>query len=117
MVFIGGGAGSVLRYILMLLVPGFSFPWATALANILASLAVGFGVGFLMNEGNPLWRLLLLTGFCGGFSTFSTFSIENYNLIQSHQYGLLMLNVLFQTVTCIAAVGLGLYLAKPFASH
>lgn len=87
-VFAGSGIGGVLRYGISQLwkTPGDgSFPWSTFSINLLASALAGWFVWKLPLP--PTWessgRLLLVTGFCGGFSTFSTFSVENVRLWQS----------------------------------
>ena len=81
-VFIGGGLGSVLRYIISryLNQTGSGFPLGTFTANILGSLLIGIIIG-LAAKNNTLSQnqtLLLATGFCGGFTTFSTFAYENH---------------------------------------
>lgn len=82
MVFLGGGLGSLARYGISRLLPPVSladgdFPWATLLANLLACIVLGIGIGLTTKEvlSKPV-QLFLLTGFCGGFSTFSTYAAE-----------------------------------------
>lgn len=82
LVFVGSGLGGVSRYGLALLLPPVALergeiPWATLLANVLACIVLGTGIGLASKESlsRPL-QLMLLTGFCGGFSTFSTFALE-----------------------------------------
>lgn len=80
-VFVGGGLGSLCRYGLSLWLPASVFPWGTFGANVLACGLLGVVLG--ASEGDKLpqeWRLLLGTGFCGGFSTFSTFINESHQL-------------------------------------
>ena len=87
-VFVGGGAGSVLRFAIsnLLMRSGLrsGFPWATLASNLLATAILAWLVmRFGVNEpGRETWRALLVIGLCGGFSTLSTFSWENFQLIR-----------------------------------
>ena len=85
LVGVGGAAGSMLRYLTALLVNRYAnshFPWATFTVNILGCFLIGLLFGLLDKQqvANQNIRLLLITGFCGGYTTFSAFSIENLNL-------------------------------------
>ncbi|TXF88796.1 fluoride efflux transporter CrcB [Neolewinella aurantiaca] len=81
-VFIGGGLGSLARYGVGQLLPSATLedgqiPWFTLVANLLACVVLGLGVGWVSKDLlSKELQLLLLTGFCGGFSTFSTFALE-----------------------------------------
>ena len=82
LVFVGGGLGSLARYGVVVLMPPVELaegeiPWFTLVGNILACIVLGAGLGLLGKDQltKPM-QLLLLTGFCGGFSTFSTFAAE-----------------------------------------
>ena len=102
-VFLGGGLGALSRYGLALLLPPDplsegNFPWATLLANLLACLVLGYGLSLFWREQLPrTGQLLLLTGFCGGFSTFSTFAAELLQLLQ-HGHALIALTYLLVSV-------------------
>ncbi len=104
LVFLGGGLGSVCRYwIGLLLAPlAIRFPMATLLSNVLAAIAIAFVLGLLeKGQVGQAPRLLLVTGFCGGLSTFSTFSAETLALLQGGQIALAVLNVVLNLVLCI----------------
>lgn len=111
LVFAGGGAGSMLRYTMWLLFRPWQakFPWATLSANGLACLAVGAFLGWqrhaLLSDQN---HLLLVTGFCGGFSTYSMFTVETWGLWQSGHSLAALLNVLLNLGVCILCLLLGL---------
>lgn len=84
-VALGGAAGSVLRYAvgLALLRPSSAFPLGTLTVNVLGSFLIGLFVRALNTPSiDPLWRLALTVGFCGGFTTFSTFSAEVLTMAQ-----------------------------------
>ncbi len=88
-VFLGGGLGSLARYLVSDLLKSQSmvFPWGTLAANAISCVILGFLVGYhLKNDLSASYRLLLMTGFCGGFSTFSTFSSEAYLLLQDGKF-------------------------------
>ena len=96
-VALGGAAGSVLRYLIALALPAASFPWPTLSVNILGSAAIGVAAGLgLQGEA----RLLLVTGFLGGFTTFSAFSLESATLAER--------SLPLAAAYVLASVGLGL---------
>lgn len=105
MVFIGGGAGSVLRFAISVFMQRFAivFPAATLLSNLIAALLIGIlSVSMLKSQSN-MW-LLLATGVCGGLSTFSTFSLETVQLYRDGHATLAGLNVVLSLLLCIAVV-------------
>jgi CrcB protein len=116
-VLLGGALGSVLRYLVSGWVQAWSgglFPLGTLTVNIGGSfvigLALGLGAGrFLVS---PEWRLFLTTGFCGGFTTFSTFSYETLALIEDRQWLPAAGNVALNLALCGAATFAGLSAAR-----
>ena len=105
-VFIGGGLGSMARFGVSVLVNQLGkpiFPLATIIANLLSCLVLGLAVGIWSKQLSnfPLIYLMLVVGFCGGFSTFSTFSLESLNLLKDGFYIYFGLNILISISLCI----------------
>lgn len=111
LVFIGGGLGAVARFIISECIGknNQGFPLATLMANLLSCVVLGYLIGMTMEKSlEPKYSLLLMTGFCGGFSTFSTFSAENYKLLENGNYGLAFVYTALSIILCLGAVFLGL---------
>ncbi len=86
LIFIGGGTGSVLRYLVGKCLSSVTFPWGTFVVNITGCFLIGlFGALIVRNNLSSDLRLLLMVGLCGGFTTFSTFSNEALTLMRSGQ--------------------------------
>ena len=103
-VFIGGGLGSLSRYGVSLAVSQqwkIAFPLGTLLANILSCIILAVLVGFFKDKmENSFWGYFLLIGFCGGFSTFSTFSLETFQLFREGQPLWAAVNVFGSVAIC-----------------
>ena len=117
LIALGGGIGSILRYLANVSVGKiwpFKLYYATLLVNIIGCLLIGFLIGYLQknNSDNESLKLLLITGFCGGFTTFSTFGLENFNLLQSQNYITSLIYITSSIIIGIAFVGVGIYLSK-----
>ena len=87
-VFIGGGLGTVMRFLISKILPysGKGFPWSTFSANMIGCLIIGIITGYFLrniSENQSEWILFATVGFCGGFTTFSTYAFENLNLLKS----------------------------------
>ncbi len=112
-VFLGGGLGSLLRYALSVWIPvtkDMVFPWATFIANVCASLILGLLVGISVRTPfDQRTQLFLLVGFCGGFSTFSTFSKEAFALLERGAYLQTLIYILTSIGVCVAAMAWGYY--------
>lgn len=117
LVGIGGAMGSILRYVSHYLTTKYyqgTFPLSTLLVNVLGSLLIGLFIGYISKyfpENHPL-KFLLIVGFCGGFTTFSSFALENYNLFQNNHQMLAYFYILLSVILTITSVGIGNYLAK-----
>ncbi|MDR1161943.1 MAG: fluoride efflux transporter CrcB [Tannerellaceae bacterium] len=118
LVGVGGGAGSILRYLTSLWVDKYvhpsHFPLATFVVNVIGCLLIGLLIG--LSARYELFdrelKLLLVTGFCGGYTTFSTFSSENLRLLETQNYSLFFTYIIGSILTGLLAVWLGFLLTK-----
>lgn len=115
-IFIGGGLGSLARFFVGKSVPNalfYNFPVATLIVNLAASFILGLFIGHEMNAKLEFnYRALIAIGFCGGFSTFSTFSADSLQLLQNSRYFEALLNICLNVFLCILVTFVGVYLGK-----
>ncbi|MFM8741022.1 MAG: fluoride efflux transporter CrcB [Cytophagales bacterium] len=119
LVFLGGGLGSVIRYVLGIWVNTLHqhhFPWGTLAANVLACFAVGLLIGLADHKQviSPATRVFWVVGFCGGVSTFSTFSAETLSLMQSGFTPSSIGYVIASIALCTGATFVGLLMVENF---
>lgn len=122
-VFFGGGIGAVARYAVSIffarsLTSALTFPLATLVINVLGSFILGFLYAMSVFSGklSPELHLALTAGFCGAFTTFSTFSLEIFNLIRDGAFGSAFLYVVASFVLGLIAVAFGFLCVKVLAS-
>jgi CrcB protein len=116
-VALGSAGGGVLRYWLSSIIPSHHFPVCILAINICGSFVIGLLNGLLLNLDEPSAskiRTLMMVGFCGGFTTFSSFSLDNFHLLQQNALTKLALNVTLSVVLCIVGVWLGNLISKIF---
>lgn len=110
---LGGALGAMGRYGISLLPLKSAFPWLTLLTNVLGALVIGFVVGVTAdNAASPDTVLFWKTGVCGGFTTFSTFSLETLRLLEGGQTGAGLLYAGASVVLCVAGVYIGELLGR-----
>ncbi|MDA9875062.1 fluoride efflux transporter CrcB [Flavobacteriaceae bacterium] len=118
LVFIGGGVGSALRYLVgkFLKIPASGFPWSTFSVNVLGSLIIGILMGVTLKNSalSENQTLLLITGLCGGFTTFSAFAYENQVFLKEGDFTNFFIYTLGSIGVGLAAVFLGLFISKNF---
>lgn len=116
LVLAGGGVGSVSRYLVSLSAGrlfGDAFAWGTMVVNLLGCLVIGFLVGLLDRSILPrAMRLLLVTGFLGGFTTFSSFSLESVRMFMAGTPGKGLLNLAINVIAGFALTLAGLWAAS-----
>ncbi len=117
LIFLGGGLGSLARFGVGRTLAGWSvnLPYGTLAANVLACIILGFITGAVtMRSAEAVlpYRAFLAVGFCGGFSTFSTFSNDTLLMLMNNRWGDAVLNIGLSVVLCLLASFLGLWLGK-----
>ena len=113
-IFLGGGLGSIARFAGSDLITrhfGESFPWGTLLVNITGSLVIGFFATLTDTEGRwlvaPSAREFVMIGVCGGYTTFSSFSLQTLNLVRGGQWFYAASNAVLSVLCCFLFVWLG----------
>lgn len=120
-VFIGGGMGSVVRwYVSMKLNPGSTLiPLGTLAVNLTGAFIIGLFIALFnrMTHWDPVWKMLLTTGLCGGLTTFSTFSLEVVYMLQDGRFGAALLNVVLNLFGSLALTLLAFMLVSWYSGH
>jgi fluoride exporter len=109
--------GANLRYLLSRLAAmelGSMFPYGTLFINIVGSVIVGFFIIWTTERAlvDPRWRLLVVIGFCGSFTTFSSYAFETMSYFDHGQWGLMLINILSNNVLCLGGALAGMALAR-----
>ena len=117
LIAVGGAVGTLARYLISVAaVPfGHTLPWGTILINVSGSFVIGFFGTLTLSQGrHPLpetARLFIMVGFCGGFTTFSSFSLQTLDLMRHGSLMRALINVVASVVLCVGAVAIGHALA------
>ena len=112
-VMVGGAFGTLLRYLVSMVALPISgeLPWGTIIVNITGSFIIGlFGTLTLAHGRFPVseeFRLFVMIGICGGYTTFSSFSLQTLDLLRDGAFGRAAMNITLSVVLCIAAVAMG----------
>ncbi len=117
LVGLGGGIGSIARWLCQRWVAyhwHHYFFWATFGVNVIGCFLIGifWGLHFKSFSGNENWKLFLMTGLCGGFTTFSAFTLESIGLLKENRTGMFLLYLGGSVLTGILATWLGMKLAR-----
>ncbi len=113
----GGAVGAVMRFVVsngFYSMLGRDFPYGTLAVNVIGSFAMGIGYILMIERTgiSPEWRAVLLVGFLGAFTTFSTFSIETLNLIESGELLKAGMNMILSVLLCLIAVWGGVLIGR-----
>lgn len=117
LVGLGGGLGSIARYLCQrwfAAIYSHSFPWGTFTINAAGCLLIGifWGLSIKSFDSNENWKLFLMTGLCGGFTTFSAFTLESIGLLKEQKPALFFLYVAGSVVSCLLATYIGMKLIR-----
>ena len=118
-VFIGGGLGTVMRFLISKILPysGKGFPWSTFSANMIGCLIIGVITGYFLrniSENESEWILFATVGFCGGFTTFSSFANENFLFLRDENYIIMLIYSILSVLSGILMIYLGIILERYF---
>ena len=117
-VTIGSALGGLLRYAITrwTLTISMSFPYGTVFINVLGSFVIGYFGTLTLQSGkfaaSDNTRLFVMVGICGGFTTFSSFSLQTFDLLRTGAWGRALVNAVFSVVLCVGAVAAGHLLAQ-----
>lgn len=113
-IFLGGGLGSILRYAIskLFMADKSSFPWSTLIANFIGCFIIGIVLGWFINNNKQYSDLyvFLSIGFCGGLTTFSTFSVEGLTYLKNGDLLIFLTYLLFSIIGSILLAALGYYI-------
>ncbi|MCX7821630.1 MAG: fluoride efflux transporter CrcB [Brevinematales bacterium] len=116
LIFLGSGIGGVLRFSLSRFVYNFSgetFPFGTLVVNLIGCFVIGFLSGWIENRFLPSeWRMFVFVGILGGFTTFSSFGLETFNLLRNEETKYAIYNLIFTNIGGILFVIIGFLLSK-----
>src|ERR1700727_3941218 len=116
-VSLGGILGANLRYFLSRIITRFSdaaFPYGTLVINITGSLILGFFLVWTTERVlvDPKWRLLVAVGFCGSYTTFSSYAFETMSYFEQGQWGLMLVNIFSNNLLCLGGALAGMAAAR-----
>jgi CrcB protein len=120
-VFIGGGLGSVARWYVSMKMNGMTpvLPLGTLTVNLVGAFIIGLGIAIFtrLTHLDPVWKLLLTTGFCGGLTTFSTFSLEVVYMLQDGRFAGALLNMFLNLAGSLTMTLLAFMLVSWYTAH
>ncbi len=120
-VFIGGGLGSMARWYVSMKMNGITpvLPLGTLTVNLVGAFIIGLGIATFsrLTHLDPVWKLLLTTGFCGGLTTFSTFSLEVVYMLQNGRFAGALLNMFVNLAGSLTMTLLAFMLVSWYTAH